>query len=265
MKRVYSICLSTMVSFILLFPNMSFAKTTVGTKMPSSVLNISKDNTFPNDAQDLPRLQPSKFAQELLKTANIKIENPDLIRMFNETTISNAPLAVGYRAKIYLGQWALHYESVDTSINWEYKQVNRNGYDNRGGDRLYPLRYKQETQKTVEGDLTADMKDAADVKKMMLLKALEKVQLPLSFKTTIGYGTGHERVYNISPSQLGYLYAYTPAVNEKGKVTFGEVYLVLKGNQKRLVVKNITSQGIGAAIPIHDYLFFKFISSSHSQ
>ncbi|MCW1941316.1 hypothetical protein OMD49_25810 [Bacillus anthracis] len=72
---------------------------------------------------------------------------------------------------------------------------------------------------------------------MMLLKALEKVQLPLSFKTTIGYGTGHERVYNISPSQLGYLYAYTPAVNEKGKVTFGEVYLVLKGNQKRLVVK----------------------------
>ncbi|PEF77352.1 YfkD family protein, partial [Bacillus toyonensis] len=68
-------------------------------------------------------------------------------------------------------------------------------YDNRGGDRLYPLRYKQETQKTVEGDLTADMKDAADVKKMMLLKALEKVQLPLSFKTTIGYGTGHERVY----------------------------------------------------------------------
>ena len=74
---------------------------------------------------------------------------------------------------------------------------------------------------------------------MMLLKALEKVQLPLSFKTTIGYGTGHERVYNISPSQLGYLYAYTPAVNEKGKVTFGEVFLVLKGNQKRLVVKNL--------------------------
>ena len=78
--------------------------------------------------------------------------------------------------------------------------------------------------------------------------------MPLSFKTTIGYGTGHERVYNISPSQLGYLYAYTPAVNEKGKVTFGEVYLVLK-EIKRLVVKNITSQGIGAAIPIHDHLF----------
>lgn len=42
-------------------------------------------------------------------------------------------------------------------------------------------------------------------------------------------------VYNISPSQLGYLYAYTPAVNEKGKVTFGEVYLVLKEIKKDLL------------------------------
>jgi len=233
--------------------------------MPSSVLNISKDNTYPNEAQDLPRLQPSELAKELLKTSTIRIENPDLIRMFNETSISNAPLAVGYRAKIYLGQWPLNYESTDTTINWEYKQVNRNVYDNRGVERLYPLRYKQESQKTIEGGLTAYIKDTDDVKKMILLKAMEKVQLPLSFKTTIGYGTGNGRVYNISPKQLGYLYAYTPAVNEKGKVTFGEVYLVLKGNQKRLVIKNITSQGIGASIPIQDYVSFKFISSPYPQ
>lgn len=233
--------------------------------MPSSVLNISKDNTYPNEAQDLPRLQPSELAKELLKTSTIRIENPDLIRMFNETSISNAPLAVGYRAKIYLGQWPLNYESTDTTINWEYKQVNRNVYDNRGVERLYPLRYKQESQKTIEGGLTAYIKATDDVKKMILLKAMEKVQLPLSFKTTIGYGTGNGRVYNISPKQLGYLYAYTPAVNEKGKVTFGEVYLVLKGNQKRLVIKNITSQGIGASIPIQDYVSFKFISSPYPQ
>ncbi|KEK24328.1 YfkD famly protein [Bacillus gaemokensis] len=265
MKRVYSICLSTMVSFIILFPCSSSAKTTINVKIPSSVLNISKDNTYPNESQDLPRLQPSELAKKLLKTSTIRIENPDLIRMFNETSISNAPLAVGYRAKIYLGQWPLNYESTDTTINWEYKQVNRNAHDNRGVESLYPIRYKQESQRTIEGNLTAYIKDAEDVKKMMLLKALEKVQLPLSFKTTIGYGTSQERVYNVSPKQLGYLYAYTPAVNEKGKVTFGEVYLVLKGNQKRLVIKNITSQGIGAAIPIQDYLSFKFISSPHPQ
>lgn len=262
---MYSICMLTMASFILLFPCSGFAKTTVNINMPSSVLNISKDNTYPNVEQDLPRLQPSELAKELLTTSSVQIENPHLIRMFNETSISNAPLAVGYRAKIYLGQWPLNYQSTDTTINWEYKQVNRNVYDNRGVERLYQFRYKQEAQKTVEGGLTAHIKDTEDVKKMMLLKAMEKVKLPLAFKTTIGYGTGNERVYNISPKQLGYLYAYTPAVNEKGKVTFGEVYLVLKGNQKRLVIKNITSQGIGAAIPIQDHLSFKFISSPYPQ
>ena len=97
---------------------------------------------------------------------------------------------------------------------------------------------------------------------MMLLKALEKVQLPLSFKTTIGYGTGHERVYNI-PSQLGYLYAYTPAVNEKGKVTFGEVYLVLKEIKKTCCEKYYFSRN-WAAIQFM-IICFKFISSSHSQ
>ncbi|EMA6343650.1 YfkD family protein [Bacillus cytotoxicus] len=265
MKRVYSIWLLTIATLILLFPCHSLAKTTLQVKMPSSVLNISKDNTYSNETQDLPRLQPSKLAQELLKTSSIKIENPDLIRMLNETSISNAPLAIGYKAKIYLGQWPLHYESTDTTMNWEYKQVNRNVYDNRGVEAVHPLRYKQEIQKTIEGNLTSPIKDSSDVKAMMLLKASEKVQLPLSFKTTIGYGTHHERVYKISPKQMGYLYAYVPAVNEKGKVTFGEVYLVLKGNQKRLVVKNVTSQGIGAAIPIQDYLSFKFIPSPYPQ
>ncbi len=254
-----------MVSLILLFPHSSSAKTTIDVKIPSSVLNISKDNTYSNEVRDLPRLQPSELAKELLKTSTIRIENPDLIRMFNETSISNAPLAVGYKAKIYLGQWPLNYESTDTTINWEYKQVNRNVYDNRGVDKVYPLRYKQESPKTIEGGLTASIKGVDDVQKMILLKVMEKVQLPLSFKTTIGYGTGNERVYNVSPKQLGYLYAYTPAVNEKGKVTFGEVYLVLKGNQKRLVIKNIASQGIRASIPIQDYVFLKFISSPHPQ
>ncbi|MEI4802304.1 YfkD family protein [Bacillus sp. NPDC077411] len=261
MKRVCNIYITIMFSFIFLFPCSSFAKTELNVKVPPSVLNVSKENTYPNPTEDLPRLQPSELAKTLLETSPIKIENPDLIRMFNETSISNAPLAVGYRAKIYLGQWPLNYESIETTMNWEYRQVNRNVHDNRGGQGFYPLRYKQEAQKLVESGLTSYIKDAEDVKKMMLLKAMEKVRLPLSFKTIIGYGTQHERVYNISPKQLGYLYAYTPAVNEKGKVTFGEVYLVLKGNQRKLMIKNITSQGIGASIPIQDHLSFKFISS----
>ncbi|MDI5789489.1 YfkD family protein [Bacillus licheniformis] len=43
-------------------------------KIPSSVTNISKENTYPNASQDQPRLQPSELAEELLKTTDIAIE-----------------------------------------------------------------------------------------------------------------------------------------------------------------------------------------------
>ncbi len=272
MKRMKKVFMLSLFCFSLIVPSMAYAKPegkpqpdkqAPATKIniPPSVVVISKENTYPNPTQDLPRLQPSEFAKALLDTSKVPIENPDLIRMFNETSISNAPLAVGYRAKIYLGHWPLNYESTETTINWEYRQINRNFFDNRGGKTYYQLRYNQETQKIVQGDLTANIKNAEDVKKMMLLKAMEKTHLPLAFQTIVGYGTKHARVYNIAPKHLGYLHAYAPAVNEKGKVTFGEVYLVLKGNQRSLMIKNVTSHGIGAWIPVQDHLSFGFVTS----
>lgn len=67
-------------------------------------------------------LQPSKLARELLDHSEVKIENPHLIKMLNESNISGTPLAVGYRATIFLGKWALGYESNETVANWEYKK-----------------------------------------------------------------------------------------------------------------------------------------------
>jgi YfkD-like protein len=34
-------------------------------KVPSSVLNITKENTYPNPVQDMPLLQPSELTQQL--------------------------------------------------------------------------------------------------------------------------------------------------------------------------------------------------------
>ncbi|MFD3448166.1 YfkD family protein [Microbacteriaceae bacterium 4G12] len=263
MLKILPLCL-----IVLFIPSGVLAKKqeqAPNVKIPPSVINISKENTYPNPTQDLPRLQPSKLAKSLLETSEIPIENPNLIRMFNETSISNAPLAVGYRAKIYLGQWPLHYDSNETTVNWNYQQINRNFRDNRGSNAFYQIHYNQEAQRIVQGGLTANIKGAEDVKKMMLLKAMEKTHLPLAFQTVVGYGTKHGRVYNVAPNNLGYLYAHVPAVNEKGKVTFGEVYLVLKGNQRKLMIKNITSQGIGAWIPVQDHLSFGFITSIRPQ
>ncbi|MCM3569209.1 YfkD family protein [Neobacillus mesonae] len=234
-------------------------------QIPASVRNITKENTYPNSTQDLPYLQPSELTKKLINSSNVKIENPDLIRMLNEASINSTPFAIGYRAIIYLGQWALNYESAETSPNWEYQKINTNYYDNRGGNTPYQIKYVQESQKIVRGGLTSKITNAEEVKKMMLLKSMKKTNLPLSFDTVIGAGTKNDHYYNIPAKRLGYLYAYAPAISEKGKVTYGEVYLMLKGNRKFIVVKNVTSQGIGAWIPVQDYVSFGFVASERPR
>ncbi len=227
-------------------------------QIPSSTLHIAKENTNPNTSQDTPYLQPSELSQELLETSNVPIQNPDLIRILNETSISKTPWAIGFRATIYLGQWPLNYESEATSVNWQYQKVNTNHYDNRSGKSQQQMHYNQESQSIVKGGLTSRINEADHVKQMMLLTASKKTNLTLSFQTMIGAGTKKDQVYNIAPKKVGYLYAYTPAVHEKGKVTYGEVYLTMKGSKRMIVVKNVTSQGIGAWIPVQDYVSLSF-------
>jgi len=234
-------------------------------EIPNSVMNITKENTYPNPTEDLPFLQPSDLTKDLISTSKVKIQNPDLIRMLNETTINSTPFAIGYRAIVYLGEWPLNYESTETSPNWEYQKINTNYFDNRGGKSPYQIHYVQEQQKSVKGGLTAKIKNAEDVQKMMMLTAAKKTGLPLAFETIVGAGTKKDQIYNIQPKRLGYLYAYAPAINEKGKVTFGEVYLMLKGSKKLIVVKNVTSQGIGAWIPIQDHVSFGFVASERPR
>ena len=236
------------------------AKEDTSVKIPNSVLNIAKENTYPNSTQDQPYLQPSEWSQELIETSNVRIENPNLIRMLNESTVNKAP-TIGLRATIYLGEWPLNYASTETSPNWEYQKVNTNYFDNRGGKNNYQIHYVQEAQKVVKGGLTAKVPHADDVEKMMLIRAMDKSKLPLAFQTIVGAGTKKDQVYNISPKRLGYLYAYAPAINEKGKVTYGEVYLVMKGTKRSIVVKNVTSQGVGAWIPVQDHVHFGFMAS----
>jgi hypothetical protein len=268
MKKIISVLVGVVLMFSFSTPGIGKGTkdskeakvATAKYQIPNSVMNITKENTYPNSTQDLPLLQPSELTQELLETSKVRIENPDLIRMLNETSVDSTPFAIGYRAIIYLGHWPLNYESTETSPNWEYQRINTNYFDNRGGKSPYQIHYVQETQKMVRGGLTAKIQNAEEVKKMMLLKAMKKSNLPLAFETVIGGGTKKNQIYNIPPKRLGYLYGYAPAVNEKGKVTYGEVYLMLKGSKKFIVVKNVTSQGIGAWIPVQDHVSFGFVA-----
>lgn len=226
--------------------------------IPDHVLNISKENTFPNATEDQEVVEPSKLTKSLIKGSETPIDNPKLIKMLNETSIKPSPIGIGYRGMVYLGRWPLNYESEATTINWEYQPVNQNELDNIGGDTDQTLQYNQTEQKKITGALTNKISNSDDVKKMMLLNAQEETDLPLAYQAVIGQDTKKDNVYNVPVKKQGELQAYAPAVNEKGHVTFGEVYIQLKGTKKSLVVKNVTKQGIGAWIPIHDHLSFSF-------
>ena len=185
-------------------------------EIPSSVIN-TKENTYPNPAQDLPKLQPSReLTEELLQTSKVKIENPNLLLMLNETVINKPILALGYRPKCIWGTGRSimnrrkHHQTGNTKRSIRIFMI-------IGADRV-PIKvdYCSGTgQSLSRGGLTAKVAHADDVQQMMLREAMEKTKLPLSFETIIGPGTKKDQYYNIPGQKLGYLDAYAPAINEK--------------------------------------------------
>lgn len=226
--------------------------------IPSHVLTITQENTYPNTEEDQEVIEPSDATKELLDALDRPIENPRLIKLLNETTIRPSPIAFGYRGNIYLGRWPLYYESERTGVIWDYQEINTNEINNVDGTSSLTMHYMQKEQKEINGALINQIKNPEDVKKLILLHAKEKTNFPLSFQTIIGKNTKKDYSYNVPVKKHGFLKAYAPAVHEKGQMIFGEVYIQLKGSKKSLVIKNVTKQGIGAWIPIQDHVSFSF-------
>ncbi|WP_186576782.1 YfkD famly protein [Aquibacillus kalidii] len=262
MKKILSIVVVMVVSVIapisINAKDVKKPEAIKDSELPSHVLNISKENTYPNSTKDEMILEPSDLVKDLIDEADVEIENPDLIKMLNESSIKPSPIAFGYRGMIYLGHWPLSYKSNETNVNWEYQEINTNELNNIGGDTEEKMSYNQKEEEHIKGALTAKIEKPDQIKRMMLLQAKEKMDLPLSFNAVVGKNTKLDNSYSVPVKKMGYLKAFAPAVGEKGQVTFGEVYLKLKGSDKELIVKNVTKQGIGAWIPIQDHISFSF-------
>lgn len=253
----------TLIAFIsamLIYPTASYSKekTAKDYSVPNHVLTISKENTYNNSSEDQEIVEPSDATKEFIKGLDTPIENPELIKMLNETSINPTMFSIGYRGMVYLGRWAINYKSSETTVNWEYQKVNVNELNNLGGDNPQKMNYKQKEQKQITGALVNKIESPDNVKKMILLNASKETNLPLSYETGIGRDTQKDNEYTVPVDKIGALTAYVPAVIDKGQVTFGDVYIKLKGNNKSIEVKNVTKQGIGAWIPIQDHLAFSF-------
>lgn len=229
-------------------------------RMPASVKNIARENTFLNEEEELSELQPSRLTKELLSTSQTKITNPSLVRMLNESAIKKSPFAFGARMSVFLGEWPLAYHSKETDANWEYQKINTNFYDNRAGKINYQIHYVQETHKVVKGGLSAKLPKTEEVQQMILKEAIDKTGWPLAYTTAVGAGTKQDEVYNVPPKTAGYLYGFAPAVHERGTITYGEVYLVVTGWKRAIVVKNVSSKPISAWIPVKNHVSFSYKS-----
>src|SRR5699024_409660 len=118
--------------------------------------------------------------------------------------------------------------------------------------------YQQKEEKKVHGMLTNKVDDASMIKKMILEKTKQKTNIPLAFTTTVGADTKLDHFYDVPDRKTGVLQALVPAVNETGNVIYTKVYINLKCSSKKLEVKKVTKQEVGAWIPIETHVSFSF-------
>lgn len=222
--------------------------------LPKNVLSIMKANTFPNASEEMTIVEPSSFTKELLEGVNEPIENPEIIKILNESSVKTTPFSLGYDADIYLGRWPLYYKSESSSIIWDYEHVNTNELNNKNSDEGQEIKYIQEKEREVKGALMNKIENPDMIKKLILQKTKSKADFSVAFSTKVGANTKLNEIYNVGAKKIGTLDAYIPAVNEKGQVIYGDIYVRSKGSKVTLDVKNVTKHGIGAWIPIQDHI-----------
>ncbi|EZH64978.1 hypothetical protein DH09_20980 [Bacillaceae bacterium JMAK1] len=261
MKRIGRILMIMLVLASALLPLIANAESEPEAKpfeKPDYVYNISRENTFENVSRELPYLEPAEFTSRLQDTSDVRIENPTLISMLNESNVKDSKVAFGVNASIYLGSWALSYDSEATEVNWEYERINSNTIDNRGGEDSSKLSFVQNDDKFIKGELLSPVPQQEDVQNMMRINATKKTSLPLTFLAPIGRETKIGPEYQVHAGQMGTVQGYVPAVHDQGTVTYGEVFLTLKGKNPALVVKNIEKQQVDAWIPVKDFVTLKY-------
>ncbi|WP_018923386.1 YfkD family protein [Salsuginibacillus kocurii] len=239
--------------------NVSLAEEAEETiEVPDYVYDVSNENTVRNGGENPSYEEPSEFTRELLEDSEQVIQNPELVRVLNRSSVSPWPVSFGQRASIYLGSWPVAYESNQRSVNWEYEQINQNPLDNRGGQAAKELTYKQQETKTVNGGLTTAHENKHVVEYMMRKQAKKDTKLPLVSEASIGEGTAKNHPYAVGAKQLGNLTGYMPALHESGELIHGDVYMNISGKEANLEIRNITKQETEAWFLLKDQVALKF-------
>src|SRR5690625_7083027 len=105
-RNIVFICLAILFISTLYSPQMAYAdkksekekETTFN--LPKNVLSIQKENTFPNVMEVMELIEPSKETKELLQAKKVKMDNPDVIIILNDSVINQSQIAMEFRINI---------------------------------------------------------------------------------------------------------------------------------------------------------------------
>lgn len=218
-------------------------------QIPSHVQSVEDENTMEQKGSEIIESEAKGLAKEWLEKSEIEITNPHFINQLNETDVNKSIFAFGYSSEVYLGRWPLHYESMESSVNWAYQKINDNYIAGK------ELIYSQNEEEQVIGGLQPKVANSDQVQNMILLNTKERINWPIDYEAVFGVYT-EKSLPMSNDTKANYLEAYAGAVKETGLITYGEVYLTMTGRNQEITVKNIVEEEVVAWLPIQNHLSF---------
>src|SRR5699024_337593 len=230
MKRRDAMRLNLYVIFVLLL------------MMPMSVQANEKSIRPFEEVQLRERVQANEQTKEMIQ--DLKIENNRLIQLLNEAHFKANMFSFGIDVDIYVGRWPIHYDFDLVEVKNDYHFIG--DVETKEGKKVY----RQEENEVVQGALTHHLEESEEVKCLMIDTIHREKEMAATFKLTIKKGQIFEEKYLQDE-------VYVPALHVDGKVHYADVYLKWRGKRAKVILKNKTSEQIGAWLPIRHHVYMK--------
>lgn len=197
-----------------------------------------------------PKLKLNEDVVRLLEGVDDAITNRELIHLLNESDFSAKRFSFRTDAVVFLGRWVLHYEPEKMSVVRMYDELDV--IEVAGGN----VDYRLMERKVVQGALQKKHILPDSVKQVVRDEIQEVTKMPADFTATFPQAllvkepVADEGMYSMS----------VPAILTEGHVVYADVYLEMKGKERRLVLKNRLKEPTGAWLPVENHLVIEKIN-----
>lgn len=180
----------------------------------------------------------------LFAELDIHVSNRELIHLLNESDFSVRRFSFRTDALVYLGRWVLHYEPEKLSLVRDFSELGVVFAPEGKLDYVVPSRHM------VQGALKRKHLMADGVKQVIRDEVQRVTELPADFTVAFKQNVS----VDASVADEGEYSMFVPAVLTEGYVVYADVYLEMKGKERKLLLKNKLKEKAGAWLPVGNRL-----------